>query len=141
MRDKATSLPTLAQPMHDSANQRAKRQLSEFVLDEDARIGMPYADVCIPTTDGLYLRRAYVMHESRKRVAIVSAEDTLENPEFKIAMDKEIASFRAHDCIEEVKLTDLEEAANLVSTRWGFTIKSNLDCSKKHKVPRCCERN
>lgn len=33
------------------------------------------------------------MHEPRKRVAVVFAEYALENTEFKIAMDNEIASF------------------------------------------------
>jgi hypothetical protein len=41
-------------------------------------------------------------------------------------MDKEIAAFKDNDCIEEIRLTDLEYSCNAVSTRWVSTIKKGM---------------
>jgi Reverse transcriptase (RNA-dependent DNA polymerase) len=42
------------------------------------------------------------------------------------AMDKEIAAFEDNDCIEKIRLADLEDSCNAVSTRWVFTIKKGM---------------
>jgi hypothetical protein len=43
-------------------------------------------------------------------------------------MDKEIATFRENDCIEEIRLADLEDNVNAVSTRW--VLLSTRECPK-----------
>jgi hypothetical protein len=42
-------------------------------------------------------------------------------------MDKEIAAFRENDSIEEIRLADLEDNFNAVSTRWVFTIQKGMN--------------
>jgi hypothetical protein len=63
------------------------------------------------------------MDNSKKRVLVVASSEALNDLNFKAAMDKEIAAFRENDCIEEIRLADLEYNVNAVSTRWFFTIK------------------
>jgi hypothetical protein len=59
----------------------------------------------------------------KNEVLVVAASEALKNPNFRAAMDKEIAAFKDSDCIEEIRLTDLEYSCNAVSTRWVSTIK------------------
>jgi Reverse transcriptase (RNA-dependent DNA polymerase) len=71
------------------------------------------------------VQRVYLMDNSKKRVLVFAAE-ALKDPNFKAAMDKEIAAFRENDCTEEIRLADLEDNVNAVSTRWVFTIKKGM---------------
>jgi hypothetical protein len=57
---------------------------------------------------------------------VVAASEALKNPNFRAAMDKEIAAFKDNDCIEEIRLTDLEYSCNAVNTRWVSTIKKGM---------------
>jgi hypothetical protein len=41
-------------------------------------------------------------------------------------MNKEIAAFKDNYCIEEIRLADLVDRCNAVSTRWVFTIKKGM---------------
>jgi Reverse transcriptase (RNA-dependent DNA polymerase) len=66
------------------------------------------------------------MDNSKKRVLVFAASEALKGPNFKAAMDKEIAAFRKNDCIEELRLADLEDNVNAVSTRWVFPIKKGM---------------
>jgi hypothetical protein len=74
------------------------------------------------------VQRVYLMDNSKKRVLVVAASEALKDPNFKAAMDKEIAAFRENDCIEEIRLADLEDNVNAVSTRW--VLLSTRECPK-----------
>jgi Reverse transcriptase (RNA-dependent DNA polymerase) len=69
------------------------------------------------------VQHVYLMDYSKKRVLVVAASEALKYPDFKAAMDKEIAALRENDCIEEIHLAD---NVNAVSTRWVFTIKKGM---------------
>jgi transcription elongation GreA/GreB family factor len=72
------------------------------------------------------VQRVYLLDNSKKRVHVVAASEALKYPNFKAAMDKKIAAFRENDCIEEIRLADMEDSVNAVSTRWVFTIKKGM---------------
>jgi hypothetical protein len=43
-----------------------------------------------------------LVHTARKRTFIVEYTDAVDQPEFRAAMEAEIASFRVMKCIEEI---------------------------------------
>jgi Reverse transcriptase (RNA-dependent DNA polymerase) len=76
--------------------------------------------------EGICVQRVHLVDNSKKRVLVVAASEALNDPNFKAAMDKEIAAFRENDCIEEIRLADLEDNVHAISTRWVFTIKKGM---------------
>jgi Reverse transcriptase (RNA-dependent DNA polymerase) len=77
------------------------------------------------TREGVRVQRVYLTDDSKKRVVVATSE-RLKNPNFKASIDKEIAAFKDVDCIEEIRLADLEVSCNAVSTRWDFTIRKRM---------------
>jgi Reverse transcriptase (RNA-dependent DNA polymerase) len=73
-------------------------------------------------------------NSARKRTVVVDYKDGAEFPDFKAAMDLEIASFRTHKCIEDVQRGALPKGANLISTRWVLTIKTKEGGTRRHKA-------
>jgi Reverse transcriptase (RNA-dependent DNA polymerase) len=73
-------------------------------------------------------------NSARKRTVVVNYKDGANIPDFKAAMDAEIASFRTYKCIEDVAGGALPKGANLVSTRWVLTIKSKEGGTRTHKA-------
>jgi Reverse transcriptase (RNA-dependent DNA polymerase) len=55
-------------------------------------------------------------------------------PEMKAGMDLKIASFHAMSCIEPIQMANVPPRANLVTTRWVFTIKTKEDGTKLYKA-------
>jgi uncharacterized protein YlaI len=76
--------------------------------------------------EGMRVQRVYLTDDSKKRVDVVATSERLKNPNFKASIDKEIAAFKDVDCIEEIRLADLEVSCNAVNTRWDFTIRKRM---------------
>jgi hypothetical protein len=69
-----------------------------------------------------------------KRTVIADVEEGLQMPEVRAAMDCEVESFRRMKCIEIFAMKDIPNGANLVTTRWVFTIKTLEDGTKRYKA-------
>jgi Reverse transcriptase (RNA-dependent DNA polymerase) len=88
----------------------------------------------VPTPKGLTVSRIGLVDFSRKRTRVVDTDEAMKSPEMREAMNKEIASFHAMKCIETVAMRDVPGGANLVTTRWVFTIKTREDGTKRQKA-------
>jgi hypothetical protein len=55
-------------------------------------------------------------------------------PAMKAAMDEEIAEFQSNGCIEMVAMVHVPKGGNMVTKRWGFTIKTREDGTKRNKA-------
>jgi hypothetical protein len=84
-----------------------------------------------PSRYGTQVHAVYLVNSNRKRTVIVDAEEGLAMPAMREAMDKEIASFRLLNCIEDVYMSQVPRGSNLVTTRWVFAVKTKEDGSKK----------
>jgi hypothetical protein len=115
-----------ARPNSDSKKQKRRSNAETATLLADDIQGIEYADTVYPTREGICVQRVYLMDNSKKRVFVVAASEALKDPYFKAAMDKEIAAFRENDCIEKLRLADLEDNVNAGSTRWVFTVKKGM---------------
>jgi hypothetical protein len=107
-----------ARPDPDSKKQKRRRDAETATLIADDLQGIEYADIVYPTREGVCVQRVYLMDDSRKTFLVVAASEALKNPNFRAAMDKEIGVFKDNDCIEEIRLADLDDSCNAVSTRW-----------------------
>jgi hypothetical protein len=115
-----------ARPDPDSKKQTRRRDAETATLLADDLPGIEYADIAFPTREGVCLQRVYLMDNSRTRFLVVAASEAFKNPNFRAAMDKEIAAFKDNYCIEEIRLADLDDSCNAVSTRGGVTIKKGM---------------
>jgi Reverse transcriptase (RNA-dependent DNA polymerase) len=118
-----------------------KRPLSSTLMDDDVfgarkrtRTFVTQIPVYVPTDNGMTTQVVYLVNTARKRTLVVDVAEGLTMPEMRAAMDAEIASFRRMDCVEAVAMCEVPKGANLVTTRWVFTIKTKEDGTKRYKA-------
>jgi hypothetical protein len=123
--DEHTAVPLLKRPRSP--------MLVETAQDGSKR-ARTYVQCFAPTKDGTTVIPVYLVNQSRKRTVVVDVHEGLLMPEMRAAMDREVASFRAMECIETVPMQDVGRGSNLVTTRWVFTIKTKEDWTKRYKA-------
>lgn len=79
------------------------------------------------TTQGVRVQTAFLTNTKNKRVRIVEYSEVKDEPRFKDAMRKELASFVEFKCIEEMSYDNLPRGANVISTRWVLSEKTKPD--------------
>jgi hypothetical protein len=87
-----------------------------------------------PTPNGSVVHPIYSVNQAQNRTVIVDVEEGLQMPKVRAAMDCEVESFRRMKCIENFAMKDIPTGANLVTTRWVFTIKTREDGTKRYKA-------
>jgi Reverse transcriptase (RNA-dependent DNA polymerase) len=86
------------------------------------------------TPAGVKCVPGFLVNSARQRTVVMDVKDSALLPEFKTAMNAEIASFRHMKCIDTVKMSEMPEHSNLISTRWVLSVKTREDGSKRYKA-------
>jgi Reverse transcriptase (RNA-dependent DNA polymerase) len=117
-----------------------KRQWSSLASEgnEDSRKRTRRFLTCVncfvPMPNGVGISSIYLVNYSRKRTVVVDISKGLEMPEMRAEMDRGIASFHNMDCIDTVNMAKVPRGANLVTSRWVFTIKTKEDGTRRYKA-------
>jgi Reverse transcriptase (RNA-dependent DNA polymerase) len=80
------------------------------------------------------LVRIMLVNSAKKRTVNVDYSEGASIADFRTAMDAEISSFRTPRRIEDVNANTLPKGANLISTRWVFTVKMREDGTRRYKA-------
>jgi hypothetical protein len=94
----------------------------------------PPVDVFRAERCGMSTQTVYLSHQKKKRVVLLSYDETKNDPSALQAMKDEIASFKRFDCYEEVSADMVSANANIISTRWVISIKMNDDGTWRSKA-------
>jgi Reverse transcriptase (RNA-dependent DNA polymerase) len=83
---------------------------------------------------GVSTQTVYLSHQKKKRVVLLSYDETNNDPSSLQAMDDEIASFKLFDCYEEVSSDIVSSNANSISTRRVILKTMNDDSTWRLKA-------
>jgi hypothetical protein len=78
----------------------------------------PPVDVFQEERGGMSTQTVYLSHQKKKRVVLLSYDESKNDPSSLQAMENEIASFKRFDCYKEVSSDMVYVKANIISTRW-----------------------
>jgi hypothetical protein len=76
----------------------------------------------------------YMSHQKKKRVVLLSYDETKNDPGSLQAIEDEVASFKRFDCYEEVSPDMVSANANIISTNWVISKKMNSDGTWRSKA-------
>jgi hypothetical protein len=93
----------------------------------------PPVDVFRAERGGMSIQTVYQSHQKKNRVALLSYDDTKNDPISLRAMEDEIASFKRLDFYEEVSSDMVSANANIISTRWVISKTMNDDGIRRSK--------
>jgi Reverse transcriptase (RNA-dependent DNA polymerase) len=96
-------------------------------------VNYPPVDVFRAERGGMYTQTVYMSHQQKKRVILLSYDETKNNSSALQAMEDEIASFKRFDCYEEESSDMVSANANIISTRWVMSKTMNDDGTWRSK--------
>jgi hypothetical protein len=94
----------------------------------------PPVDVYRAERGVLSTQSVYLIHHKKTRVVALSYDEAKNHPSALQAMENEIASFKSFDCYEEVSSDMVSANANIISTRWVISKKTNDDDTWRSKA-------